>query len=87
MATSVSKRLLSVSQSKKRTVTVFYDWASPPSRAVLTVCHLLGSRPGHLPTKLAEDRIIQFKETRLSRDDQRSDQYGRVNPMLQVPAI
>jgi hypothetical protein len=32
---------------KKRIITVFYDWGSPPSRNVLTVCHMLfGAKPG-----------------------------------------
>ena len=63
---------------------MYFDWASPPSRAVLTLAHLLGASP---PSRTPPHPRFQFHEVRLSKNDHLSEEFGKVNPARQVPAL
>ena len=60
---------------------LYFDWASPPSRAVLTLSHMLGASPSRPHPR------YQFHEVRLSKNEHLYEEFGRVNPARQVPAI
>jgi glutathione S-transferase len=60
----------------KRLITLYYDWSSPPSRAAMMFCkHLLG------------DSGFKAKETRLMKNDHKTEEYTKINPIQQIPAI
>ena len=56
-------------------MTVFYDWASPPARSVISFC------------KYAKLPNVSYKEVRLTKNEQKSPEFTRINPKQQVPAI
>ena len=60
---------------------LYYDWASPPSRAVLTLAHMLGASPSRPHPR------YQFQEVRLAKNDHYTEEFRRVNPAKQVPAL
>ena len=64
--------------SKKRLITLHYDWSSPPSRAAMMFCkHVFGGDP----------QGFRAKETRLMKNEHKTPEYTKVNPMQQIPAI
>ncbi len=60
---------------------LYFDWASPPSRAILTLAHMLGASPSR------PHQRFQFHEVRLSKNDHLNEEFGKVNPARQVPAL
>jgi glutathione S-transferase len=61
--------------SNKKILTVFYDWASPPSRAVIAFTKL-----AHLPN-------VKYEEVRLTKNQHLSNEFKAINPLSQLPAI
>jgi glutathione S-transferase len=56
--------------NNKRLLTLFYDWSSPPSRAVLMLCKQY----------LNEDEI-KYKEIRLNKNEHKSEAFTKINPV------
>ena len=60
----------------KRKLSVYYDWSSPPSRAVMMFFkHVL--RPEDYTTV----------ELRLSKNEHKTPEYRKINPVQQIPVI
>jgi len=65
-----------IAQSK-RLLTLYYDWSSPPSRAVMMFCkHVFGA-----------DSTFKSKETRLMKNEHKTPEYTKINAVQQIPAI
>ena len=60
---------------------IFYDWASPPARTVLTLANMLGANPNKSPPR------FQFQEVRLTKNDHLTEEFIKINPAKQIPAL
>jgi hypothetical protein len=62
-------------KSSVKVLNLYYDWSSPPSRALITFC------------KYVKIPNIKMKEVRLTKNEHLTPEYTNINPIHQVPAI
>ena len=58
----------------ERKLIIYIDWVSQPSRALVSFC-----RHNNIPSEIREIRIFKMEHM--------SDEYVKINPKMQVPAI
>ena len=58
-----------------RILTMYFDWASPPSRALMTLI------------KLSKISNVKYQEVRLSKNEHHTSEFHKISPLQTLPTI
>ena len=61
--------------SHAKTIKLFFDHASPPSRAVMTFLKIAG-----IPN-------VSYQEIRINKNEHKSESFAQINPLCQLPVM
>lgn len=61
--------------SSGKILTLYFDWASPPSRAVISFL------------KMANVKRVYYSEIRLTKNDHKKEDFMKVSPLGTLPTI